>query len=457
MTQEEKFAALGKKPIGTLLLQYSLPAIIAMIASSLYNIVDGIFIGQGVGEAAITGLALTNPLMALTAAFGAMVGVGGATLMSMRLGQQDYSAARRILGNVVVLNIVMGLSLGGILQLFLKPILVLFGASSTTLPYAYDYMTILLYGNVFTHLYFGLNAQLRSTNRPHLAMYATFGSVAINAALDALFIFGFGWGIAGAAWATVIAQIIMLSWQIRLFSNSADLIHLSRSILRPRRALMREIILIGMPQFLVNACASLVTIFVTRSMAAYGGDAAVGAYGIVNRLLMLVVFIVIGLNQGMQPIAGYNYGAQHYRRLETTVKYTILAATIVTTAGFAASMLWAEHCVALFAKDAPRLIAVAADGLRIAILMFPLVGMQIVSSAFFQSIGKPGKSIFLSLTRQMLFLLPCLFVLPHLCSRPIQGVWYAMPLSDAAASLLSALLLIQQIRKLRQQPHHPLS
>lgn len=451
MTQENNFTALAEKPIGALLRQYALPAIIAMLASSLYNIIDGIFIGQGVGGDAITGLALTFPIMALTAAFGAMVGMGGATLMSLRLGQQDYDSARRILGNVVLLNITLGLVLGATLLLLIDPILRSFGASDATLPYAREYMRILMYGNVFTHMYFGLNAQLRSTNRPKKAMYATFATVILNTFLNALFIFGFGWGIAGAAWATVLSQVLVLSWQIRLFSNPNDLIHLSKKALRPNFKIMREALVIGLPQFLVNACASLVSIVITRSMAEYGGDAAVGAFGISNRILMLTVFIVMGLNQGMQPIAGYNFGAKRYDRVITAVKYTTIAATIVMTFGFLMCEIFAEQLVSVFATDAPELMAEAARGLRIAVLMFPFVGMQIVSSVFFQSIGMPAKSILLSLTRQMIFFLPGVLILPQFFEHAVDGVWYAMPVSDLAATLLSAVLFIHQLRKLKLQ------
>lgn len=450
MSSTEQYTVLGEKPVGALLLQYALPAIIAMMASSLYNIVDGIFIGQGVGADAITGLALTNPLMAISAAFGAMVGVGGATLMSVRLGQQDYESARKILGNVVLLNSLCGLLFQVGVYLFLDPILRSFGASDITLPYAREFMHIILLGNIFTHLFYGLNAQLRSTNRPRLAMYSTFGSVFINAAFCALFIFGFGWGISGAALATVLAQVSMLCWQIYLFSNKKDPIHLSLDILRPHWRIMHESILIGLPQFLVNSCTALVGIIITRSMAEYGGDTAVGAYGIIARLLTLIVFIVIGLNQGMQPIAGYNFGAQKMDRVARVVQYTIIAATCVTTLGFVVSQLFATTCVSAFAKDAPQLVERAATGLRIAMIMFPFVGMQIVSTAFFQSIGQPGKSIFLSLTRQMIFLIPCLLILPHFFDDPELGVWYSMPIADLVATLLSGLLLYRQIRQFKR-------
>lgn len=445
-----EYSDLTSRPIGALLWQYALPAIIAMMTSSLYNIIDGIFIGQGVGADAITGLALTNPLMALSAAFGAMVGVGGATLMSVRLGQQDHKAARHILGNVVVLNIFTGLLLMVGALAFLEPILRAFGASDATLPYAADFLRIILMGNVITHLFYGLNAQLRSTHRPRLAMAATIGSVAINSVLAALFIFGLGWGIRGAALATVLAQASMLVWQLRLFSNANDLVHLSRRYLRPRWRIIRETITIGMPQLLLNSCAALVGIIITRSMASFGGDTAVGAFGIVGRLMMLVVFVVIGFNQGMQPIAGYNFGAGRNDRVIAVARMTIMAATLITTLGFIVTWIWAEPLVSIFAKDAPELIEASARGLRIAFGVFPFVGMQIVSSAFFQSIGIPGKSIFLSLTRQVIFLIPALLVLPRLWHDPVEGIWLAMPLSDAAASLLSAFLLWRQFKALQQ-------
>ena len=449
MENKHKFNELAEKPVGRLLASYALPAIVAMTASSIYNIVDGIFIGQGVGEHAIMGLALTAPLMSLTAAFGAMVGVGAATLMSIRLGQKDYNTAQKILGNVVVMNVTMGLLLGVILQIFLTPILNFFGASPDTLPYAHEFMTVILTGNVVTHLYLGLNALLRSTNRPKLAMYSTFGTVGINLALAPIFIFVFGWGIKGVALATVLAQLCMLVWQLRLFSRKEDFIHLERNTLRPDLRIVRESLLIGLPQFLVNSCACLVAVIITRSMSQYGGDVAVGAFGISNRLIMFIVFVVIGLNQGMQPIAGYNYGAGHMDRLISVVKLTIVYATVVTLAGFIVGVFFPEPCVSLFAKDAPELIAEAAHGFSIVVLFFPFVGMQIVSTAFFQSIGMAGKSIFLSLTRQMLFLLPLLIILPHFFDRPTDGVWWAAPISDAMASILSAVLLVTQFRKLR--------
>ncbi len=450
MEQTAKYNELGEKPVGKLLTQYAIPAIIAMAASSIYHIIDGIFIGQGVGPEAIMGLALTGPVMSLTAAFGAMVGVGASTLMSVRLGQRDYGTAGRILGNVIVMNVLMGLSLGFVLLLFLEPIMRFFGASDATLPYACEFMTVILAGNVVTHLYLGLNSLLRSTNRPKLAMYATFGTVLLNCALAPFFIFVLDWGIRGAALATVLSQFIMLLWQLRLFSRKDDLVHLSRSTLRPERRIVSESLLIGLPSFLMNLCACLVAAIFTRSMSEYGGDVAVGSYGITHRLVLFIVLVVIGLNQGMQPIAGFNFGAQKYDRLISVLKLTMIFATVITTTGFLVCMIFAEECATLFAKSSPELIAEASRGLRIAVMMFPFVGIQIVSTTFFQSIGYAGKSIFLSLTRQLIFLLPAVLILPHFFGDPVLGVWYSMPLSDAAATLLAIALLSVEIRKFKQ-------
>lgn len=451
MEQTDKYNDLGEKPIGSLLMQYAIPAIVAMTASSIYNIIDGIFIGQGVGKEAIMGLALTSPVMSLTSAFGAMVGGGASTLMSVRLGQKDYATAKNILGNVVIMNIAMGLSLGLILQLFLNPILRFFGASNETLPYAYSFMTVILAGNVVTHLYLGLNAMLRSTGRPTKAMFATFGTVGLNCIFAPIFIFVFNWGIRGAAAATILAQTCMLIWQFRLFSNKNDMIHLSKSIMHVQGRIVRESLVIGLPQFLINLCACLVAIIVTRSMTQYGGDVAVGAFGICNRLVLFVVLVVIGLNQGMQPIAGYNYGAQKYDRLLSVLKKAILVATAITTTGFIIGTFFARPCVTIFAKDAPDLINEAARGLRIMVMCYPIIGMQIVSTAFFQSIGMAGKSIFLSLTRQLIFLLPSLLILPHFFNDKVLGVWYATPVADGLAALLTAVLLFIQVRKFKKR------
>lgn len=446
--------ALGTENIGKLLMQYAVPAIIAMTASSLYNMVDSIFIGHGVGPLAISGLALTFPLMNLAAAFGSLVGVGAATLVSVKLGQKDYDTAQRVLGNVLVLNILLGVAFTLVVMPFLDPILYFFGGSDATVPYARDYMEIILIGNAVTHLYLGLNSVLRSAGHPQKAMYATVATVIINTILDPVFIYGFGWGIRGAAIATILAQIIALVWQLKLFSNRDELLHFHRGIFRLKRKIVFDSLAIGMSPFLMNIAACFIVILINQGLKRYGGDLAIGAFGIVNRLVYIVVMIVMGLNQGMQPIAGYNYGAQQYSRVNKVLKMTIVYATVVTTVGFAIGMAFPRLVVSIFTSDA-ELIDISARGLRIIILFFPIIGFQMVTANFFQSIGMAGKAIFLSLSRQLLILLPCLLILPHFFGE--LGVWVSMPVSDLLASLVAALMLMMQFRKFHKASQEPVS
>lgn len=399
MVGQKTPTALGTENIGKLLMQYAVPAIIAMTASSLYNMVDSIFIGHGVGTMAISGLALTFPLMNLAAAFGSLVGVGAATLISVKLGQKDYDTAQRVLGNVFVLNILLGVAFTVIVMAFLDPILYFFGGSDETVGYARDYMYIILLGNTITHLYLGLNAVLRSSGHPQKAMYATIATVIINTILAPVFIYGFGWGIRGAAIATIVAQIISLMWQLWIFSSKEELLHFHRGIFRLKRKIVFDSLAIGMSPFLMNMAACFIVILINQGLKKYGGDLAIGAFGIVNRLVFIIVMIVMGLNQGMQPIAGYNFGAKQYERVTKTLKLTIIYVTGVTTFGFIIGMLFSDTVVGIFTSDA-ELIELSAKGLRIVVMFFPIIGFQMVTANFFQSIGMASKAIFLSLTRQ---------------------------------------------------------
>ncbi len=438
MDNKQATLELGTKPVGRLLMQYALPAIVAMVAASLYNMVDSIFIGQGVGALAIAGLAITFPFMNLSAAFGAAIGVGSCTFISMKLGQRDYAIANKILGNCMMLNIVVGLCFGGICLLFLDPILSFFGASDNTLPYARDYMQIILCGNVFTHLYFGLNAVLRSASKPRHAMYATIFTVVVNTILDPIFIYGLDLGIRGAAFATVLSQFLALSWQWRLFSNKNELLHFDYSLFRLDKPIVKNIVGIGMSPFAMNACACLVVIFINTCLGKHGGDLAVGAYGIANRIGFVFVIVSMGVNQGMQPIAGYNYGAQNYDRLRKVVKLAISCATVVCTVGFLVAMFAAHPCARLFTKD-ESLINLASTAIRMMMMMFPIVGFQIVVTSFFQSIGKAKVSMFLSLSRQLLFLVPALAIFSEIWG--LWGIWSAMPFSDALATVVAAVMM----------------
>ena len=447
--------ALGTESIRKLLMQYAVPAVVAMTASSLYNMVDSIFIGHGVGPLAISGLALTFPLMNLAAAFGSLVGVGAATLVSMRLGQRDYATAQNVLGNVVMLNLILGIGFGLVALLFLDPILYFFGASEATIGYAREYMTVILAGNVVTHMYLGLNSVLRASGHPRKAMYATINTVVINAVLDPLFIYGFGWGIRGAAIATILAQIISLMWQFRLLSDRSELIHFHRGIYRLRGKIVRDILSIGMSPFLMNLTACFIVILINKGLKTYGGDLMIGAYGIVNRLAFVFVMIVMGVNQGMQPIAGYNFGAQQYDRVLRVLRLTIICAVCITTTGFLVGEFAPHLAVSLFTTD-EELIRLSVEGMRIVFICFPIIGFQMVVTNFFQSIGMAGKAIFMSLSRQLLFLMPGLLFLPHFfeVSTPWDGswgVWCAMPVSDLMATVVAFFMLTHQLRKFRAE------
>lgn len=450
MNNDNKKATLelGTKPVGSLLLQYALPAIIAMTAASLYNIIDRIFIGQVVGAEAISGLAITFPFMNLASAFGAAVGVGASTAISVKLGQKDYLTAENLLGNTVTLNLIIGIGFSVICLLFLDPILRFFGASDTTLPYARDFMQIILVGNVFSHMYFGMNAVLRAASKPRQAMMATIFTVAMNILLDVVFILWWHWGIRGAACATIISQALALCYQMRLFTNKHELLHLRRGIYRLKAALVKNIIAIGVSPFLMNVCTCVVVIFVNNQLVRFGGDMAVGGYGIANSVATVFVMFVLGLNQGMQPIAGYNYGAQKIDRLLRVLKLAIIAATCIMVVGWAVSMFFPQLIARLFTTDA-KLTAMAVTAIRFNLLVYPVVGFQMVTSNFFQCIGKVRISIFLSLSRQLLILVPLLGVLPWLFQ--LDGVWYALPASDFSASLIALAILVTYMRKFKAQ------
>lgn len=439
---------LGSEPIGRLLTQYAIPAIIAMTASSLYNMADSIFIGHGVGALAISGLALTFPLMNLAAAFGSLVGVGASTLVSVKLGQKDYDGANHILGNVLVLNVLLGVGFTLVFWLLLDPILYFFGASEQTIGYARDYMRIILLGNVITHMYLGLNSVLRSSGFPKMAMYATLSSVFINCVLNPLFIFVFNWGIQGSAWATVISQAISLTGQLIHFSKPTQLLHFRKGIYRLRTEIVQAILSIGLSPFLMNLCSCMIVILINRGLKEHGGDMAIGAYGIVNRIAFLFVMIIMGFNQGMQPIAGYNFGARLYHRVTEVTRLTMRWAVGVASVGFLLCQLTPEVIIGLFTTD-QELIDIASKGLHIVFAVYPIVGFQMVATNFFMSIGMSRKAIFLSLTRQLIFLIPCLIILPPLMGQI--GVWISIPIADVMAASVTAFMLIRQFKKFKME------
>ena len=445
---------LGTKPVGAFLWQYALPAMVAMVASSLYNIIDRSVIGQVVGPTAIAGLGITFPFMNLSAAFGAAVGVGASTCISVKLGQRDYATAQHLLGNTVTLNLIVGLLFMLVCRVFLDPILRFFGASDATLPYAREFMQVILLGNVITHMYFGMNAVLRAAGKPRHAMYATLFTVGCNIVLVVAFVWWFRWGIRGAALATIVSQSLALCWQMWLFSNQNELLHLKRGIYRLKADLVRNIIAIGVSPFLMQSTSCIIVIAMNNQFVKYGGDMAVGAYSIANSMVMVFFMFVMGVTQGMQPIVGYNYGAKKFDRMLRCLWMAIGVATTILLLGWAVSMLFPHQMARIFTTDA-QLLDMAAHGIVIDMLVFFVVGSQAVITNFFQCIGKVNISIFLSLSRQLIFLLPMAFLFPLLWG--LDGVWYSMPASDFVAFLITIPILYWHLKKFKvygQTNHH---
>ena len=447
MDHKQAALELGTKPVGQLLWQYALPAIVAMSASSIYNIIDRAMIGQIVGPEAIAGLGITFPFMNLSAAFGAAVGVGSSASISVKLGQRDYQTAQNLLGNTMTLNLIIGFSFMVISLLFLDPILYFFGASDVTLPYAREFMTIILLGNVMTHMYFGMNAVLRAAGKPKHAMYSVLFTVAMNIVLVVMFVWWFRWGIRGAALATVTSQTLAMCWQLWLFSDKQEILHLKRGIYKLKQRLVMSIIGIGISPFLMNVTSCVIVIIMNNQFVRYGGDMAVGAYSIANSVVMMFFMFVMGVCQGMQPIVGYNYGAEKYDRMLRCLFLAIGYATLILLIGWALSMLFPREIARIFTTD-PTLMDMSARGIKLDMLVFFVVGSQATITHFFQSIGKVKVSIFLSLSRQLFLLLPMVYVFPLFWD--LDGVWYSMPASDFGSFAMTIPMLMWYMKKFKE-------
>jgi len=437
---------LGTSSIGKLLIQYSVPAVIASVATSLYNIIDSIFIGRGVGAMAISGLAITFPLMNLVVAFCTLIAVGGATISSIFLGQRNLKRASDVVNNVFLLCLIHSVIVGGVTLLYLDEILYFFGATDATISYAREFMTIILYGTPISYIFIGLNNVMRATGYPTKAMISALISVVVNIALAPVLIFVLEWGIAGAALATIGGQLVAFVWVMWHFMSRDSYVHLTRNAKWLSRSIAGHMYAIGLSPFLMNVCACIVVIFINRALLTYSGsdgNMAVGAYGIINRATMFFVMIVFGVTQGMQPILGYNYGAGRWDRVRRTLSIGIWLGVIITTVGWALVEIAPDAVTLLFTGE-PALIEICRGGFRIFFICYPLVGAQIVIQNFFQSISRPKLSIFLSLTRQLIFLLPPLLILPRYIG--INGVWLANAISDGLAFVLALIMLVVMMR-----------
>ncbi len=446
---------LEKKNIGKLLWQYALPAIIGTLVNSLYNVIDRIFIGHWVGDDALAGLGLILPIMNITAAVGMLVGAGSASRISIYLGKKDKDTAEKIAGTSFVMTLILSGAVIALLLIFLKPILIWAGASEATYPYARDFLQIFLPGNLFLSLCFNFNNMMRASGYPKKAMITMLISVVANIILAPIFIYYLGWGIKGAATATFIAMVIGFVFVMHHFMTPTSFIKLRRKYLRLDKKIVWNITSIGMSPFLMQLTASVVVFAIIGQLKAvagrvdpHSGDLAIGAYTLANTLVMLIVMIVIGLTQGMQPIVGYNYGAKNYARVRETLICTIKVGTGITIFGFILGFFFPKFFVSLFGPG-PELAEKSVEALRLIVLCFPFVGFQIVVSNFFQSIGMAGKAIFLSLTRQALFLIPMLYILPHYFD--LDGVWLSMPSADFLAVITTLILFTMQIRTFKKE------
>lgn len=439
---------LGTRKISTLLREYAVPGIIAMTASSLYNIIDSIYIGHipGDGALALTALGVCFPLMNLGTAIGTLAGVGVSTLTSILLGQKNYVTANKLLPNLVTLNVVLGGLFALLTLVFMDPLLRFFGATDATVGFASSYMTVITLGFIVTHLYFGLNAMLRATGHPERAMALTLFTVIFNAILDPLFIFTFGLGVQGAAIATVICQALSLAYCLWYFSGERNVVHFEKRIFRFSWRLARTTLGIGMGPFLMNSAACLVNMFFNQQLLKYGGDYAIGAYGIINRFSFFFFMIVMGINQGMQPIASYNFGARNGLRVRAVYRLSVIWATAVMILGFIFSEFFPALSCSIFTND-PELKALAVHGMRLINIALPIIGFQIISTNLFQCLGMVKHSIFLSLSRQLIFLLPGLYVLP--LAFGMEGVWLSYPVSDVIAFSVTVVMVVHLVKKLK--------
>ena len=438
---------LAHAPVGKLLMQFALPSIVAMTATSIYNLCDSFFIGRGAGALAIAGLAITFPIMNIVMAF-ALLSSTGSVRTSLAMGRGDRDGARRIFGNVFAMGLCTGLTLMLVGELWLDPLLRLFGASASTLPYAHQYMRVYLLVLPIGHTLQGMTAQMRAIGHPRLAMRIQLCAVGINIMLDALFILGLGWGIRGAALATVIAESCAWVWAFIILSDSRKYVHFCRGFLHLDMPSIRSIMSIGISPFSMNICGCLVVAFLNHSLLVQGGadgDMCVGAYGISHRISHLVIMMTVGFGQGMQPIVGFNYGARSYDRVWQTLRYTIVVATVIMTVGYAVMAIFPARLASIFVSD-DQMVRFCVDALRISLCTFPLVGSQMIANSFFQAIGKARISMLVSLSRQLLFLLPLLVILPPLMG--LDGVWWSMPIADCFSIILAWSLLLHVRKKM---------
>jgi len=437
---------LGQTPVGKLLWKYFVPAITGVAANTLYNIVDRIYIGRGVGALALSGLTVTFPIMIIAMAFGMLVGMGSASLVSIRLGQQNKAEAEKIVGNAFTLLAVISLAITVLGLIFRDTVLSLFGAGPDTLGYARQYITIILLGNIFQGLGFGMNNMIRAEGHAKVAMYTMVIGAVTNALLDPLFIFVFHMGVRGAAIATVISMAITSTWVFLHFTGKQTALKLHPANLRLEKSIVLGIFSIGMAPFAMQLAGSVINALFNIQLIKYGGDLAAGAMGIINSVAMMVVFCMIAINMASQPIIGFNYGAKQYARVKRTLKLALISASAISVAGFLAVEIFPHAIISLFNTSDPRLLEIGVRGMRILLAAFPVVGAQVVGSNFFQAIGKAKIAMFLNMLRQVIILIPMVLILPPIFK--IDGVWISGPIADFTAAVITTAMILREVKKL---------
>ncbi|MDC7244315.1 MAG: MATE family efflux transporter [Sphaerochaetaceae bacterium] len=443
---------MGTEPIGSLLIKLSVPAMIGMIVNALYNFVDTIFVGQGVGPLAIAGLSIAFPLQMLIGAFAQTFGIGSASIISRRLGEKNEPAAACAAGNAITATVIVSLIFMAVGLSFTEQILSFFGATEEILPYAMDYVEIILLGAMFLSLSMTSNGIIRAEGQAKVAMTVMLIGTGLNLVFDPVFIFVFDLGIRGAAMATVLSQFLAFLFVVRFFRKNRSTLPLQRNSFIPKRKVLSEIVSLGIPAFVRQSGTSLMVLLTNNLLKVYAGGLAIASFGMINKLLMFVLMPLFGIVQGFQPIAGYNYGARKLDRVKQVLKTSMGFATILATAAWIVIQLFPKHILSVFSGDI-SLLSIATPALRISMLAIPLVGIQAIGSTLFQSIGKRVPSIFLSLTRQFIFLIPILLFLPNILG--INGVWIAFPLADALSTLVTFIWVMLEVRNLNRisQPY----
>ena len=440
---------LGEEKVLKLLLKFSIPAIIGMIVNALYNVVDRIFIGNSVGSLGIAGITIGFPIMLVMMACAMLIGIGSTSLISIKLGEQKKEEAELIMGNGMVLLILISILLSIFGLVFLNPLLKIFGASDAVLPYASEYLRVILCGTVFQSIGFGMNNFIRAEGNPRVAMMTMLIGAILNIILDPIFIFGLQLGIKGAALATIISQAVSAAWVLYYFIGGKSYLKIYARNLKLNLNIVSRIVALGSAPFTMQIAASLLSVIMNRSLKFYGGDVAISGMGVINSVALLILMPIFGINQGVQPIIGYNYGAKKFDRVKTALKLGIMAATIVVVFGFIIVQLFPKQIVSVFNRKDKELIEFGVQGLRIFLIFLPIIGFQIIGANYFQAVGKPKQAMLLSLSRQVLILIPALLILPRYFG--IEGVLMAGPVSDFGSSILTAIWLFMEIKSLREK------